>query len=226
MLVWTNPGREITDLGSADDGVFGRRYDAAGNPLGPELHVNTRRRGDQTSPALAMSSDTRAFVVVWQSRAQDGSEWGIYGQRFAANGERLGGEFRVSTRTGGDQTRPSVAMDQEGNFAVAWTGPDPLNIFRTAIFAQRFSASGERIGGEIQVSEAVFGYEELPRITMDPQGNFAVSWDYWPYLLTLMRLYRADGTPVQGPVQLTYVPGHMLSQIRFCRQWHLRCGLD
>jgi CheY-like chemotaxis protein len=48
---------------------------------GPEFQVNTYTTGIQRYPAVAMA-DSGDFVVVWHSRDQDGSGWGIFGQRF------------------------------------------------------------------------------------------------------------------------------------------------
>ena len=49
---------------------------------GPEFQVNTYTNGDQREPAAAMNSNG-SFVVVWNSDGQDGSDWGVSGQRFA-----------------------------------------------------------------------------------------------------------------------------------------------
>ena len=61
------------------------------------------------------------FVVSWNSLSQDGSSWGIYAQRFAADGTPLGGEFLVNTYTNADQYRSAVTLDQStGNYLIAW----------------------------------------------------------------------------------------------------------
>jgi len=215
VVVFTRDGQEPTDRESGGRGVFGRRYGVAGREQGPEFHVNTFRRGNQGEASLAMASGSGAFVVTWQSEGQDGSGSGVYAQRFAADGERLGGEFLVPQSTEGDQERPVVAMDGHGNFVVAWIGPDRTNPSRTAIFAQRFAANGERLGGESQVSEAADGFEDFPRVAMDPQGNYVVSWDHQPVGRSWMRLYRSDGTPVRKPVPLTHEPGQLAAQVAF-----------
>ena len=44
----------------------------------------------------------------------------VYAQRYNSAGLPLGGEFRVNTYTSSDQEAPSVAMDQGGEFVVAW----------------------------------------------------------------------------------------------------------
>jgi len=60
-------------------------------------------------------------VVAWQSYGQDGSGYGIYAQCYTAAGAAVGDEFSRQTLTTDDQRSPSVAMDADGDFVVAWT---------------------------------------------------------------------------------------------------------
>lgn len=87
---------------------------AQGNPLGPEFRVNTHTMGNQGGPYFeqqgrsSVASDSSSnFVVVWNSASQDGSGYGIFGQRYDASGAPLGPEFRVNTYTTSTQNTPS-----------------------------------------------------------------------------------------------------------------------
>ena len=95
--------------------------------------------------------DSGNFVVAWQSKDQDGDNWGIYAQRFNASGAPQGGEFRVNTNTSREQEAPVVAMDDSGNFVVAWQSKDQDGD-NWGIYAQRFNASGAPQGGEFRVN--------------------------------------------------------------------------
>jgi hypothetical protein len=210
VAVWSSGGQEATDS-DLDHGVFARRYDLAGKAIDTEFHINTIRRGDQAFSDIAMSKDAGNFVVVWQSSWYSVG-WGVYGQYFSATGERLGGEFLISQEAGVNQ-EPAVAMDQRGNFVVVWMGQAPLE---PAIFAQRFSAGGGRLGGEIRVSDVLEYFPGVhPRVSIDLQGNFVVSWTNWSEGVSMVRLFRADGTPVRSPVPLTYVRGQVDAQVAF-----------
>ena len=46
------------------------------------------------------------FVVTWTSDGQDGSGYGVYGQRYSSTGAAVGSEFQVNTATLHDQLRP------------------------------------------------------------------------------------------------------------------------
>jgi hypothetical protein len=69
-----------------------------------------------------MDSDAN-YVIVWNSAGQDeGSTWGVFGQRYGSTGSPIGGEFLVNTTTSGDQVNASVAMDDQGDFVAVWSG--------------------------------------------------------------------------------------------------------
>src|SRR5207253_11488190 len=84
-------------------GVFAQRYSATGLPLGGEFRANTFTTDYQGFPAVGMSA-AGDFVIAWQSLGQDGSNTGVYAQRYSAAGVPQGGEFRVNTYTTNIQT--------------------------------------------------------------------------------------------------------------------------
>jgi hypothetical protein len=140
--------------------------------VGPEFRVNTYLPHLQYSPSVAALGDG-GFVVAWQSDDQDGSSTGIYGQRFSAGGGRIGAEFRVNTTTKDAQYDPHVAALANGGFVVTWTSQDPI-YHSSAIFGQRYSATGARAGGQIQVGAIAVGGRSAVAGLSD--GGFAVVW--------------------------------------------------
>jgi hypothetical protein len=76
VVVWTS------DQSGAVSDVFEQEFDAAGDPRGSELRVNTFTTGNQLEPRIAMDGAGN-YVVVWSSFGQDGDHWGVFGQRFA-----------------------------------------------------------------------------------------------------------------------------------------------
>jgi hypothetical protein len=121
--------------------VFGQRYASSGVPIGSEFRVNTYTTSDQALPAVAADS-SGGFVVVWESWDQDGSERGIFGQRYASSGAPLGTEFRVNTYTTYRQSRLSVAAGSTGDFVVVWDshlGDEPGGFKNYDIVGQRYA---------------------------------------------------------------------------------------
>jgi len=158
-------------------GIFGQRFDAFGFPQGSELLVNSYTTGSQERPA-ATSAANGDFVVAWTSSFQDGSSWGVFGQRFNASGVPQGSEFQVSSFTTDSQAHPSAASDANGNFVVSWfsKGQDGSAY---GIFGQRFDASGVPQGSEFQVNSYTTGYQTYSAVASDAGGNFVVVWRSW-----------------------------------------------
>ena len=92
-----------------------------GQPVGSgaEQQVNTTTTNSQKFPRTAMDGNGN-FAVVWESWGTDGSENGVYAQRFDNSGSPLGNEFRVNTTPASNQQHADVAMNPAGNFVVAW----------------------------------------------------------------------------------------------------------
>ncbi|MDH3911344.1 MAG: hypothetical protein OEU09_08610, partial [Rhodospirillales bacterium] len=175
VVVWTSEGQGELPGGF---GIFAKRFDAAGLAQGPEFQVDTYTQAWQTFPAVAMDADGN-FVVAWESLNQDPSGYGVYAQRYDAAGAAQGSEFRVSTSTTYSQRLPSVAMDADGDFVVAWESwhPDGPYYDASNIFAQRFDAAGAAQGPEFQVNSFTTGFQNLPAVAMDADGDFVVTWN-------------------------------------------------
>ncbi len=156
-------------------GVYLQRFDASGAKLGSETRVNTETTSDQTNPAISMDNDGD-FVIVWQSDAQDGDGWGIYGQRFNASGAKVGEEFLVPTSTSFDQYDPSVALSNNGQFVVTWTADNVFGGDGLEILGQRYDADGNADGLEFWINEYVTKDQFDSSVSIDAAGNFVVVW--------------------------------------------------
>ena len=154
-------------------GIFGRRYDAAGVPLGAEFQVNVHTTGDQTRPVVALDAGG-GFVVAW-SYLLDFLERDVIGRRYDAGGGPLGGEFVVNTYTTGLQSEAAIGMDAGGNFAVVWVAETSAED-NTGIRGQRYDANGMLVGGEFQVNTYTTKFQVDPHIAMRPAGDFVVVW--------------------------------------------------
>ena len=71
----------------------------------------------------------------------------VYGQRFDADDQAQGSEFRVNVHTDNHQEVPKVAMAGDGRFAVVWRGREqdaPEGAYN--VFGQRYAADGTARG--------------------------------------------------------------------------------
>jgi hypothetical protein len=206
-VVWESVGQD-----GELSGVFGRRFNSAGTPLGSDFQINTFTTDSQGSPAVA-ATGAGSFVVVWMSSGgQDGSGDGVFGQRFNAAGTPLGSEFQVNTYTTGSQQRPAVDVDGSGNFVVVWSssGGDGSN---AGVFGQLFTVGGSPVGGNFQVNTYTPNNQYSPTVAADDSGEFVVAWgsgfqDGGDYGVFGQRFGAEGGTPVGSEFRVNRIsPG-------------------
>jgi hypothetical protein len=157
--------------------VFYRRFSVDGDALTPAVRMNAHLPQAQGQPAVA-SLPNGGFVGVWVSQEQDGSHAGIFGRRFAGDGQPLGPEFQVNQVTFSDQLFPKIARDAAGNFVVLWESFDPssFGVFGWDIKARLFRADGRPVGPEIPVNQYLFNDQRGPVVSFAPNGTFIVAW--------------------------------------------------
>jgi len=172
-----------------------------------ETLVNTTTAGHQTGPAAAGLSNG-GYVVTWFSPNQDGSDYGIFAQRYEADGNAVGSETRVNTTTS-HQHSATVASLPDGGYIVTWIGFAPDG---PSIYAQRYDADGDAVGGATRVTSTTEHSGE-PAVAAHSDGGYVVTW-------TSIRpdgrgiyaqRYDADGDAVGSVTRVTstteYYPG-------------------
>ncbi len=157
-------------------GVYARRFNNNGTANGGEFRVNQTTTGDQVNPAVAMN-DSGAYVVVFQTDKAAGSvKQDIYAVLYNNLGGIVKAEFRVnSAYTTEDQTDPSVAMRNDGSFLVTWTSKDQDGD-KEGIFGQIFDATGNAVGGVIQVNNVTPKEQLYSAVATNGSGEFIVTW--------------------------------------------------
>jgi hypothetical protein len=138
--------------------------------LGPEFTVNTTTINSQFDPDVASSSDGMS-VVVW-TNSNSPSDQQIRAQIYNRSEQKQGPEILVAGSLLSANS-PSVAMDPQGNFVVAWRQTEPGG--DTNVLAQRFNASGARVGGVVSVGVGTFK-EHDPDVAIDAFGRFTVAY--------------------------------------------------
>lgn len=149
-------------------------FSCATAPLQGEFQVNTYTTDSQQDPAIAMNA-SGDFVVTWLSNNQDGDSNGVYAQRYNAAGIAQGSEFLVNTQTVGVQGWPTVAIDANGNFVIAWSSLEQDGSGH-GIYAQRYNAAGVAQGSEFLVNTYTTDDQTEPSIAMNASGDFVVAW--------------------------------------------------
>jgi phosphodiesterase/alkaline phosphatase D-like protein len=188
-FVWTS-----ADQDGSGTGIYADKFFLPGNPMPlAEIRVNSSTLDDQTRSASAMNASGDA-VVVWRDAVRDGSSGGIFGQRYGADGQRVGSQFAVNTTTTGDQSNPMAAIDADGDFVVVWqsAGQDGDG---WGIYGRRFDRNGVPLAGEFRVNTSSTNDQEEPAVAMNPAGQFVVVWQNQGSTLGIhARRYDASGT--------------------------------
>ena len=184
-------------------GIYAQRYGASGAPVGGEVRVNNTTANDQIDPAISALSDG-GYVVSWVSFGQDGSGYGIYAQRYGASGAAVGGEVRVNSTTLGSQQQPTIGGLSDGGYVVSWmSGQDGSG---AGIYAQRYSASGAPVGGEVRVNSTTANDQLNPSVAALADGGYVVSWMSYSQDGSVWGIYAqrygASGAPVGGEVRV------------------------
>ncbi|MEM1073276.1 MAG: Ig-like domain-containing protein, partial [Pseudomonadota bacterium] len=140
---------------------------------GPETQVSALPNSNQTDSAIATLSDG-GWVVVWGSDQQDGSNSGVFAQRYDANGNAVGVEFQVPTTTLGFQDDPAVAGLEDGGWVIAWTGQGTGDT--AGVFYTRYDANGVATESEVLVNTTTSGGQDEPSVIGLTGGGFAIAF--------------------------------------------------
>ncbi len=94
----------------------------------------------------------------------------------------LTNETLVNTTTTGDQyaywwSVRTLAVQPDGGFIIVWIDLGGLDGSAQGIFAQRFNASGAKVGTEFQVNTTTTGDQFSPAMAVAPDGSFIIAWE-------------------------------------------------
>jgi hypothetical protein len=168
VVIWSGYGNS--------SGIYARRYNSTGSPLGSEFKVSSEATGQKFVPFVAMDSDGD-FIITWSSNGQDGDNDSVFARRYNSTGSSLGSEFQVNSFTTHRQHSSVAAMDNNGDFVITWYSYTQDGS-HDGIFAQRYSSSGSMAGSEFLVSPTTNpdAAQLSPFVAMDNAGDFIISW--------------------------------------------------
>jgi hypothetical protein len=169
VVAWTSK-----DQDGSGRGIYARRFDSSGTPVGAEFLVNATVAGNQDQAAAAMAANG-SFVITWKSD-QSGTKNDIYARRYDATGVAQGSEFLVNVNVTNTQDLPAVAMDAAGNFVIAWKTNDSGSGIGKGVIARRFDATGTPLSGEFTVNTTDTGDQDKPALAMAGNGTFVITW--------------------------------------------------
>ena len=159
---------ESYDQDGNDRGVFGQRYNADGIANGSEFQVNTHTNNEQLAPEVAALNDG-GFVITWSSFGQEG-QYGVFGQRYNADGSVDGGEFQVNVYTTGRQIDSEITTLNDGGYIISWESQGD-------VYGQIYNADGSVRKAEFLINTHTSSTQDNPVMTALSDGGFVVVWE-------------------------------------------------
>lgn len=172
--------------------ITARRFLADGTPAGAPVLLKPSDGRSATSLRIAVNR-RGDFVVTWEGSDENGLE-GVNARSFRPDGQLVASvraaEFRNESSTGSD-----VAIDDDGDFVIAWRGVrqiaipilipyGAIELGSSSVKAQRFTSAGTPIGRVATIATSitdpvpVIGVFEqsAPAVASDGAGNAVVVW--------------------------------------------------
>jgi VCBS repeat-containing protein len=168
-----------------DDGslsVYARVFDATGAAITGDLIVNTSQFGYEftqgsVTEGIAGLASGRFAIVFADANGADGDSLGVYVRVFEANGTPLTTEqVQVNTTGTGVQHLGSISALANGGFVVTWTDENGLDGSGSGVFAQRFDADGNKVGGELQANTETDSSQLHSKVEQLGDGGFVIVW--------------------------------------------------
>lgn len=149
--------------------IYFARHNANGSLIGGATGVGV---GEFATVACDSSGN---FVIVWVGYEGDNS-YGIYAQRYLANGTVDGPTAHVNEHTPNNQMYPAVAMNASGAFVVAWQSAGQDGDL-SGVYARAYPAgSVVPLVSELRVNVSTTSSQVFPSISMKDDGGFIVTW--------------------------------------------------
>lgn len=194
--------------------IYFQRFDSLANRLGDPVLVSDTSIYYNNSPRIDVHP-SGSFVITWGTiiLGEPYSIEDISVRRYDPSGNPLGpGEKvdidRPDPNNAGSSTHSDVGMNKEGEFIVVWVDWDSTDGWDA--YAQRYSASGERIGNNFLVSDRSTTDHPLSqetfrtRVVFNSLGYFFICWqgcsqcEGWCPPVPVGRIYNPSGEPVTG----------------------------
>lgn len=166
-IVWES---EKLEAESSTRVICCQLYDAKGTEVGEEFEVNLE--ADCRYPDVAMDGSGN-FAVVWM---RDRSSNSIMARLYDADGTARMEPFEVSTIRFSSMTRPSITMNDNGHFVVAWDG-DPELASLDDVHARLYGPDGTAMEEQFTVNTGLTGAQQYPSVAMNSSREFVIVWN-------------------------------------------------
>jgi hypothetical protein len=196
VVALVDGGYAISWASDAQDGwgygVYQKVYEANGlerqSRPSNDILVNSNTASDQFVPKNVALADG-GHVVVWASN--HGGTYDVYGQRYDANGQKVGVQFLVNSVTTGTQgvlvastyvPQLDVIGLSGGGFVVTFAGDASSGVTGSkdgnvwGVFARRYDATGTTASAEERVNTYTTSDQLVPQGASLADGGYVIAW--------------------------------------------------
>jgi len=165
VIVWEDYRNNNSD-------IYGQLFNENGQKIGGNFKVNKSPKC--YTPDVAMDENGN-FVVVWDSR----NDYSIYSQKYLPNAEAYGEPLKINdTEILSNYANPSISMNQNGDYVVAWADARDWNANGYDIYAQAISSNQEFIRGNTRVNDDANNKMQFePNVSLNDSGRFVIVWN-------------------------------------------------
>ena len=164
-------------------GIFARRFDANGDPVGDIIAVNSYSTSTQYQPSIT-TLDGGKFAITWSSYGQSGnSTYDVYLRIFNANGTpTTASDILVNTLTGDQQytrgfTTESITTMESGRIVVTWTDYNSaVDSSRPGVMARIFEANGTPATDQFRMNTTTTSRQDYASLDALSGGGFVATW--------------------------------------------------
>ena len=192
----------------ADSEIWGRRFNAAGGPIGNDFKVSSSFVSQKEDNDVALGWDG-VVAVVWSDAEDDGGTNGkeIRARLFDSDLNPLGADFRVNTVIDGAQEDPRLADYGPMGFLVVWysavaSGSD----LGESIEARLVTGSNQFDGGQVQYNVWDNDNTQSQPGAHGSYGRLATDW----------RSQTWDGDPKPDVINDDFIIGRDIEYCLFC----------
>jgi hypothetical protein len=195
-------------LWTEENQLFAEKHAPDGQVLIKSFQVNVDPLKERPYGYAGCFNDKdHGFAILWSGRVQPDQDrrYFIFVQFYDSTGTPIGSNQPVNETAMIQSSKPSAVFDDHENYWIFW---DQGNWNKTAVYYQKYSKSGEKVGINQQLNpENYFRHEYSPLAAKDRRGQIVVAWsaivDKDPisdYLDAYLRFFDREGVP-EGPPQ-------------------------
>jgi FlgD Ig-like domain len=175
LLLPDTAGRFYLIYRNATSGqILGSRFTDALAPIGSEFQISDSSLGAYAGPFDAAVYPDGRIVVVWENYSASGTN--IAMRLYDAAGTSILGPATVNSDASlSSRWTPSVAVDPQSGFVVAW---EDYRLGNADIYARLFSGAGTAVGPDFGIVSPIVADSQqyTPEVAFSPRDQYAIGW--------------------------------------------------